>query len=200
MKNICGLLVLLALFSIPVLAEEPVTITASVTEGSLFPYLYAQSVEDKYVSLPYEVTSKAQISLIILTFARPNDDDMNSWVKPFAEKYENNTRTAYYKIALVGDVGFINGFIYNDLRDSVTTELRKHLLVYFHDKEPYKTMFGVTDSSLIYNCLVDQNGVIKMIKAGKRADQNDIDAIIAATESLLNPPKTVKNKQKSKIR
>jgi hypothetical protein len=159
-----------------------------VYEGSVFPYIYVQSLEDKYISLPYDVTSKAQVSLIILTFARPNDDDMSSWVKPFPEKFNNNTRTAYYELALVGDVGFVNGWIFNGMRDGATEQMRKHVLVYFHDKDPYKKMFNIQDDSLIYNCLVDQNGIIRMIKVGKRAEEKDIADIIKTAESLLNPP------------
>lgn len=150
--------------------------------------IYIQSIEDKYFSLPYDVTLKAQVSLIILTFARPNDDDMASWVKPFAEKYENNTRTAYYELALVGDVGPINGLIFNGMRDGATEQMRKHLLVYFHDKDPYKKMFNIQDDSLIYNCLVDQNGYIRLIRSGKKAAQADIGAILKTAETLLNPP------------
>jgi hypothetical protein len=166
-------------------ADEPAAIAAPASEGSVFPCILAQSLDDKYISLPLEVTSNARISMIILTFARPSDDDMASWVKPFAEKYENNTRTAYYELALVGDVGFINGLIFNGMRDGASEHMRKHLLVYFHDKEPYKKMFNVQDNSLIYACLVDQNGVIKLIRSGKRAGKDDIEAIMSTAKTLL---------------
>jgi hypothetical protein len=187
MKKICALLMFMVLCS-AAHADNPVTTTASVTEGSVFPGIYIQSIEDKYFSLPYEVTSKAQVSLIILTFARPNDDDMASWVKPFAEKFDGNTRAAYYELALVGDVGIINGLIFNGMRDGATAQMKKHVLVFFHDKDPYKKMFNIQDDSLIYNCLVDQNGIIRLIKSGKRAAQADIDEILKTAEILLNPP------------
>jgi hypothetical protein len=180
------------LFSVAAAADEPVTRTASVSEGSVFPEIYSQSLEDKYISLPYEVTSKAQVSLIILTFARPDNDDMNSWVNPFAEKFENNTRTAYYELALVGDVGIINGLIFNGMRGGATEQMRKHLLVYFHDKEPYMKMFGVEDPSLIYTCLVDHNGIIKLLNSGKRAGVENVSRIIKTTESLLGRPQIKK--------
>ena len=196
MKKTFFLLLFALLLNSGARADGPVTATAVIAEGSLFPYIYIQSIEDKYFSLPYEVTSKAQVSLIILTFARPNDDDMASWVKPFSEKYGNNTRTAYYELALVGDVGIINGLIFNGMRDGATEEMRKHLLVYFHDKDPYKQMFNVLDPSLIYNCLVDQNGIIKMIKTGKKAPEKDMNDILNMTESLLNPPELKKIKKK----
>jgi hypothetical protein len=35
---------------------------------------------------------------------------------------------------------------------------------------------------------VDQNGIIRMIKVGKRAEEKDIADIIKTAESLLNPP------------
>jgi hypothetical protein len=185
-KIFCILTSLFSIFFTHLRADDSVTTTAAVTEGSVFPYIYIQSIEDKFISLPYEVTSKAQVSLIILTFARPDDGDMASWVKPFSEKYENNTRTAYYELALVGDVGIVNGLIFNGMRGGATEHMRKHLLVYFHDRDPYKKMFGVQDNSLIYSCLVDQKGVIKLIKTGKRADPKDIETIMSAAESLLN--------------
>jgi len=188
MKKTSALILFFMYFFVTARAENPVTTTTAVIEGSVFPNIHIQSIEDKYFSLPYDVTLKAQVSLIIMTFARPNDDDMASWVKPFSKKYENNTRTAYYELALVGDVGPINGLIFNGMRDGATDQMRKHLLVYFHDKDPYKKIFNIHDDSLIYSCLVDQNGIIQLIKCGKRAAQSDIDIILKTTEALLTPP------------
>jgi hypothetical protein len=197
MKKLLIFLIFFTLTCAAARADEPITATASVSEGSVFPYIYVQSLEDKYISLPYEVTSNAQVSLIILTFARPDDNDLDSWIKPFADKFENNTGTAYYELALVGDVGIINGLIFNGMRGGATGQMKKHLLVYFHDKDPYKKMFSIQDESLIYSCLVDQNGIIRIIRSGKTAGEKNIADILHTAESLLNPPFKKKIKKKN---
>lgn len=190
------LLLLLMLPAISVFAEESAAVTKTAGPA-LFPAIVLQSLEDKYLSFPYEVTSKARVSHIIVTFKRPDDKDMETWVRPFMEKFKGNTGAAHYSFALVGDVGLINGFIFNGMRDSATPEMRSSLLVYFHDKEPYKKLFNVTDDSLIYNYIVDQNGIIRLAIAGKSAGKDDTEMLLKTAEALLKPHvKSVKNKKK----
>jgi hypothetical protein len=167
-------------------ADSPAAVSATAA-GKLFPGITLQSLDDIDISLPFEVTSKAQVSHIIVTFKRPDDKDMETWVSPFREKYESNPRTAYYSLALVGDVGFINGLIFSGMQGGAAPEMRKHLLVYFRDKEPYKKILGIVDDSLIYNYILDQNGAIRLVKSGKAATQADIYEILTITESLLKP-------------
>jgi hypothetical protein len=176
------------LMSLPLLAGAPAAVSGTA-EGGVFPEIVMQSLEDKYLSFPYEVTSQAKVAHIIVTFKRPDDKEMETWVRPFREKYDGNTRAAHYSMALVGDVGIINGLIFNGMRDSAGPDMKSHLLVYFRDKEPYKKFFNITDDSLIYNYIVDQKGTIRLARSGRAATVEDIKAILDTTESLLNPPK-----------
>jgi hypothetical protein len=166
-------------------AAGPVTPAAPDT-AFIFPALSAQSLTDTVVSLPEAVTGK--VSLMVLTFSRPDDKDLASWVKPFAEKFNGNSMTAYYEIALIGDVGFINGIIFGGMKDGATDEQKAHLLVYFHDKDPYKKIFNVTDDSLIYICLLDQKGMIRLARSGRHASPADMEEILNIAGHLINNP------------
>ncbi len=117
--------ILLFFIAASVCADEVVTPTAacaSVT-GTAFPKITAQTLDDKEIVLPDAVQGKA--SMIILTFSRPDDNDMASWIKPFALKYMGNTQKAYYEMALVGDVGILNG-----MKGGATEDQKAHLLVF----------------------------------------------------------------------
>lgn len=172
-------------------ADLPAAVTFTAA-GDVFPYLQAQALDDKYITLPYNTTKTAQVSYIILTYKRPDDKDMETWVRPFKEKYDGNTRAAHYSIAMIGDIGFINMFIFNGMKGSATPEMKDHLLVFFHDKEPYKKMFGVADDSLIFVYIVDQKGVIRLAKSGRAASKEDIIDIMKAIDLLLKPEKNPK--------
>jgi len=169
-----------------VYADNAVTTTASAyVTGTAFPKITVKALDDKEIVLPEAVKDKA--AMLMLTFSRPDDNDMASWVKPFALKYMGNTQTAYYEMALVGDVGILNGIIYNGMKGGATEEQKAHLVVFFGDKEPYKKFFSVKDDSLIYVCVLDKQGDIKLFKQGKRATEEDIKEIAEAIDLILAP-------------
>ncbi len=143
--------------------------TTAYAEQNLFPYITVQSLDDRQVSLPYEVTSTGKISLVTIAFSKPDDNDISSWVKPFIDNFEGNSKTTYFEIALVGDIGILNGLIFNNMRGGASDDKKKHVLVYFKDKDVYKRLLNITDDSLIYIYLLDKHGLIKLIKSGKKA-------------------------------
>lgn len=169
---------------------------AGYIQDKLFPAITLQSLEDREVNLPYEVTSTGRVSLVTLTFSRPDDNDMASWIKPFTDKFPGNSRTSYFEIAMIGDVGLINGLIFNGMRAGVSEERKKHVLVYFKDKDIYKRIFNISDDSLIYIYLLDGNGFIRLVKSGKKAGKKDNEEINSSAQALLEPP--VKNKLNKK--
>lgn len=180
------LLLIFLLCAAPAFAGEPSALTGTAA-AAVFPALSAKALDDSEVVLPDSVKNK--VSLIILTFSRPDDKELDSWVKPFDENFRDNSKTAHYEIAMIGDIGFINGLIFNGMKGGATEGQKKHLLVYFHDKEPYKRFFSVNDDSLIYIYLLDRDGAIKLAKSGRRATDADTDEIISLAFSLLKPKK-----------
>jgi hypothetical protein len=176
----------LLLCAAPVFAGGPAALTATAAE-TVFPVLEAQALDDSIVTLPGAVKNK--VSLIILTFSRPGDKDLDSWVKPFEDNFNDNSRTAHYEIAMIGDIGFINGFILSGMKGGASDPQKKHLLVLFRDKGPYKKYLNITDDSLIYVYLLDQKGIIRLVKTGKRALAADNDEINSLASSFLRPLK-----------
>ncbi len=54
------------------------------------------------------------------------------------------------------------------------------------------------DDSLIYVCILDRQGNIKLIKSGKHAAETDAKEIIKITDLILAPEKPVKKKSHTK--
>ncbi len=162
--------------------------------NTVFPDISAQSLTDKIVNLPADVTNT--VAMLLMTYQKPGDGLMETWLAPFIKTFSGNSKTAYYAIAMVGDAGIINGIIYNGMRGGTADEMKNHVLVYFKDKEGYKKIFNITDDSLIYVYLLDRQGIIRLIKTGKAASTEDNKEIISTAQSLLQPP--VKGKVKKK--
>ncbi|HRU38250.1 MAG TPA: hypothetical protein P5511_00125 [Candidatus Goldiibacteriota bacterium] len=161
--------------------------------GSMFfPQLTAQKLDDSLVILPYDVTKTSRVSYIILTYKRPPDSDMETWVRPFKEKYGSNTLTAHYSVALVGDIGFLNGIIFNGMKGSAVPEMKEHLLVFFGNKDLYKKELSAHDDSLIYAYVLDQKGAIRLSLSGKTAEKKQVESVLSAVDSLLPAKKTQK--------
>ena len=172
MKNF----LLLLFIMIPFTALADNTLTA-ISTGDIFPDLYAQDLTDEFITLPAKAEGK--ISLLAVSFSRPEEGVIESWTKPFADEFKGNSNTAYYEIAMIGDVGWVSIFIFNGIKGGTKEDKKKNVLVFWEKtKDDFKKIFNVTDDKLIYVYLLDKKGRIKFMKSGEKAMSQDIQEIL----------------------
>ncbi len=181
MKKAAVLAVMCAAFIFP----------ASVFPSS-FPPVKFELIGGDFVSLPSDI--KHDVTLVALSFKRPADGVVESWTNTFAAKFTALGRASYYQVAVIGDVGFIGGFILGGMRSGATEEQKKHLAVCWENKKEQLVKYGVEDESLIYVYLLDRTGNIALFKKGLKASGRDIEEILSAAERLLD----IKNKKGEK--
>lgn len=152
----------------------------------IFPQIKFELIGGSFVTLPSDIKNEA--TLVALSFKRPADGVVESWTNTFASKF-SGLSASYYQVAVIGDAGFIGGFILGGMRSGATEEQKKHLAICWEDKNAQKIKFGVEDDSLIYVFLLDRNGSVVLSKKGLKPSDEDISGIISAAEKLLNPKK-----------
>lgn len=151
-----------------------------------FPQIKFELIGGSFITLPSGINSEA--TLVALSFKRPGEGVVESWTNTFAAKF-SGLSAQYYQVAVIGDAGFIGGFILGGMRSGATEEQKKHLAICWEDKNAKKKDFNVSDDSLIYVFLLDKNGQIVLSKTGLKATDNDTAEIIVETEKLLQPKK-----------
>lgn len=154
----------------------------------VFPEIKFELIGGEFITLPSGIESDAV--LVVLSFKRPSEGVVESWTNTYSVRFSGSL-AEYYQVAVIGDVGFIGGFILGGMRSGATEEQKKHLAICWEDKNEQKKKFGVEDDSLIYVFLLDSRGKIVLSKKGLKASDEDISEIILETEKLL---KTKKNK------
>jgi hypothetical protein len=150
----------------------------------VFPAIKFELIGGEFISLPSGIESDAV--LVALSFKRPSDGIVESWTNTYSVRFKGRP-AAYYQVAVIGDAGFIGGFILGGMRSGATEEQKKHLAICWEDKNEQKKKFGVEDDSLIYVFLLDSKGRIVLSKKGLKASDEDISEIISETEKLLKP-------------
>ena len=172
---------------LPAAACADNTLTA-VSEGSPFPGLKAQDLTDRFITLPSE--SKGRVTLITAAFSRPEEGIIESWTGPFADKFSGRDDTAYYEIAMIGDVGWVSIFIFNGIKGGTPENKKEHVLVFWEKtKGEFREIFSAEDDSLIYVFLLDKEGIIRLKTSGLKAENKDIETLLSAAESLIKPLK-----------
>ena len=173
--------ILLILLPFTIIADNTLT---AVSVRDIFPDIYAQDLTDKFITLPAE--SKGKVTMLAVSFSRPEEGTIESWTKPFADSFSGNSDTAYYEIGMIGDVGWVSIFIFNGIKGGTPEQKKKNVLVFWEkNKDDFKTVFNITDEKSIYIFLLDKKGKIRFIRSGKKASQKDIQDILEKTKKLL---------------
>ena len=155
-----------------------------LSEGDFFPELIFERADGKTFVFPE--SEKEIINLLVITFSRPKEGMTESWFLPFKKEFEGNEKINYYEAAMLGDLGWLQGFITGAIKGGVPEERKKNTALWLgNGKENLKKKLGISGDEYIYIFLTDMNGKIRYMTKGKKAGKEDIEEIIEKTYEIL---------------
>ena len=139
-------------------------------QAGLFPVFTANNLNNEPVTVPEKVSPGVEVA--ILTFARQDLAQTDSWINTFTSLYRGNTDPSYCEVAVTGDIPIIGGIILNGIKSSLPKNKWASFLIYTGDKEKLAKTFGVDDTSLFYVYVIGKDGSIKW--SAKSASATDL--------------------------
>jgi hypothetical protein len=164
MKNIF-FLVLSLLLTAPAIAQV----------GKQFPYMEAETVEDKKVKLPEEV--KGKYTLVGMAYSKKSEDELNSWFQPVFEKFIQKTTGVLAEFSYDVNVYFVpmftgvnaaaTGTAKRKALKNIDPQLLPYVLFYKGELKTYKESLDFEKKDIPYFFVLDPDGKIVFATSGK---------------------------------
>jgi hypothetical protein len=150
--------------------------------GKAFPEMIAETVEDKKVNLPKDVSGK--YTLIGLAYSKKSEDELNSWFQPVFEKFVQKTNgvlagftydvNVYFVPMFTGVNAAATGTAKKKALKNIDPQLLPYILFYKGELKPYKEALDFEKKDIPYFFVLDPNGKIVHATSGKySADKMD---------------------------
>jgi hypothetical protein len=143
--------------------------------GKTFPYMEAETVEDKKVKIPADVAGK--YTLIGLASSKKSEDDLNSWFQPVFEKFIQKSDGMFSGFAYDVNVYFIpmftgvnaaaTGTAKRKALKNIDPQLLPYVLFYKGDMKPYKDALDFEKRDIPYFFVLDPQGKIVYATSGQ---------------------------------
>lgn len=148
------------------------------TDVGQFPPIQARSLDGAHLNLPAEFSG--QLNLVILSFAREQQHEVDSWI-PAAQKIESaHTKFRYYELPTMSRENLLYRWWFDAALRSNTTDknLRSRILTAYVGKRDFKKSLHITNEKRTVAILTDQKGRVYWRAEGPYTDQ-DMAAILA---------------------
>jgi hypothetical protein len=143
--------------------------------GKAFPAMTAETVEDKKVTLPGDVSGK--YTLIGLAYSKKSEDELNSWFQPVFQRFIQKSSGILSGFTYDVNVYFvpmftgINAAATNTAKrkalKNVDPQLLPYILFYKGDLKPYKEALDFEKKDIPYFFVLDPEGKIVFATSGK---------------------------------
>jgi hypothetical protein len=143
--------------------------------GKQFPAMEAETVEDKKVQLPGDVTGK--YTLLGLAYSKKSEDELNSWFQPVFEKFIQKTSGVLAEFSYDVNVYFVpmftgvnaaaTGTAKRKAMKNVDPQLLPYVLFYKGELKPYKESLDFEKKDIPYFFVLDPQGKIVYATSGK---------------------------------
>jgi hypothetical protein len=158
-------LVLSLLLTAPVFAQV----------GKQFPYMEAETVEDKKVKLPEEV--KGKYTLVGMAYSKKSEDELNSWFQPVFEKFIQKTTGVLAEFSYDVNVYFVpmftgvnaaaTGTAKRKALKNIDPQLLPYVLFYKGELKSYKESLDFEKKDIPYFFVLDPDGKIVFATSGR---------------------------------
>lgn len=175
--------------SIFVLAFILCHFTYAQLEGTLFPEMETETVEDKVIVLPTDVTDK--YSLLGLAYSKKAEKDLNTWFSPIYHKFIKEQTGVFASFGYDINVYFVpmftgvnavaTGKAKRKTAEELDPKLIDNILFYKGKLKEYKDQLEFDKKDKPYMFLIDQEGKIVYATSGAYSE-NKMDAIESALE------------------
>lgn len=125
-----------------------------------FPKIEATTLSGKAITLPAYVQGKQ--ALVVVAFRRQAQGKIDSWRKPFMEKYTDSENYTFLEIPMIGSGWKLaSGWIDNGMRSGVPRFLHNNVATYYGPLQAYFKALGIADKSDAYVFLLSTEGNIR---------------------------------------
>ena len=147
-----------------------------------FPPIQATSLDGAHMHLPANFSG--QLNLVIVSFAREQQHDVDSWI-PAARKIESaHSQFRYYELSTMSRENFLYRWWFNEALRSNTTDkaLRSRILTAYVNKRSFKKSLAIKNEKRVVAILVDPKGQVYWRADGAFTAQElpAISAVLAA--------------------
>jgi hypothetical protein len=147
-----------------------------------FPAIQATSLDGIHMNLP--ASFSGQLNLVILSFAREQQQEVDSWI-PAARKIESNhSEFRFYELPTMSRENLLYRWWFDEALRSNTTDknLRSRILTAYVSKRAFKKSLHIENEKRVVAILVDQKGQVYWRSDGMYtdADTRALLAVLAA--------------------
>ena len=157
--------------------------------GKSFPELTAETVEDKQVTLPKDVTGK--YTLIGMAYSKKSEDELNSWFQPVFQKFVQKSTglmagftydvNVFFVPMFTGVNAAATGTAKKKAAKNIDPQLLPYILFYKGELKQYKEALDFEKKDIPYFFVLDPEGKIVHATSGKYSDEK-MDEIEAKIE------------------
>ncbi|MGO8717957.1 MAG: hypothetical protein ACLQMO_01910 [Acidobacteriaceae bacterium] len=172
-------LVLPILFLLVGMLVQGATSTPPAEVGQ-FPAIQARSLDGAHLNLPAEFSG--QMNLVIISFAREQQPQLDSWI-PAAKQIESaHTKFRYYELPTMSRENVLYRWWFDAALRSNTTDknLRSRILTAYVGKRAFRKSLHIANEKRAVAILVDRKGRVYWRADGPYTEQD-----MAAIQALL---------------
>jgi hypothetical protein len=170
-----------------VVLANSVSVQAQVI-GKSFPDMQAETVEDKVVTLPADISGK--YTLLGLAYSKKSEEELNTWFQPVFEKFIQKNKGLFESFGHDVNVYFIpmftgvnaaaTGTAKRKAIKNVDPQLLPYILFYKGDLKPYKDALDFEKKDIPYFFVLDKDGKIVYATSGKysQAKMNEVEEVL----------------------
>jgi hypothetical protein len=146
--------------------------------GKAFPSMTAETVEDKAVRLPDDVTGK--YTLIGLAYSKKSEDELNTWFQPVFQKFIQKSTgllsgfgydvNVYFVPMFTGVNAAATGTAKRKALKNIDPQLLPYVLFYKGELKPYKEALDFEKKDIPYFFVLDPQGKIVYATSGAYTD------------------------------
>ena len=149
--------------------------------GTKFAQIRSETLAGTKLTLPDDARGK--ITLITIAFKHGTQQQLDSWLTPFAEAFGTKSGFTFYEIPmLTSDVKPFAFRIDSGMRSGIPEEKHKNVMTYYGDYEEYLHFLHIDDITLGYAFLLDQDGIIRWQGEGFATEEMTREMIHRARE------------------
>lgn len=143
--------------------------------GKVFPAMEAETVDDKKIALPTDVSGK--YTLLGLAYSKKSEDELNSWFQPVFAKFIQKNKGLFEAFGYDVNVYFVpmftgvnaaaTGTAKKKAVKNIDPNLLPYILFYRGELKPYKEALDFEKKDIPYFFVLDSQGKIVYATSGK---------------------------------
>ena len=114
-----------------------------------------------------------KITFIAYGFSRKSQLDIDTWLIPFKQKFQDNEAVYFMEIPMIGTkYRLIKGIIDRGMRSGIDQQDHDNVMSYYGQLRPYIEYYGVTVKERGYFLLLDSRGTIVWQAEGNATEES----------------------------